>query len=138
MTHRLFGSGVIVAMSLSAPGTAGAQPSELYSCAEAGTAEVTSIGVTMCDASATARLTQTASSDNLQVRDGALVREIASRGISGIAGLQVGDMIYRVGGVDITDTASAKDELMKIGATSDTVVNFLRGGRPYRVKLRRD
>jgi len=37
------------------------------------------------------------------------------------------------------DSASAAvDALSGVSDSSDTVVNFLRGGRPYRVKLRRE
>ena len=53
-------------------------------------------------------------------------------------GLQPGDVIYRVGGVDVDTAESAADVLSQIGARGDTIVNFLRGGRPYRVKLRRN
>ena len=45
-------------------------------------------------------------------------------------------MIYRVGGVDVASVTEAAEHLARIVADSDTVVNFLRGGRPYRVKLR--
>jgi hypothetical protein len=47
-------------------------------------------------------------------------------------------VIYRVGGVDVASAESATDVLAQIEARSDTIVNFLRGGRPYRVKIRRD
>ena len=58
-------------------------------------------------------------------------------GIAQVAGLQTGDVIYRVGGVDVEDNVEAAARLSLIGDTADTVVNFLRGGRPYLVRLRR-
>ena len=51
--------------------------------------------------------------------------------------MRVGDLIYRVGGVNVPDARSAADSLARVRLRSDTVVNFLRGDRPYRIKLRR-
>ena len=87
---------------------------------------------------ATTSLTDRSEVDNLQVRDGALVVELDAAGVSATAGLQPGDMIYRVGGVDVGNAQSAAATLEGIGSREDTVVNFLRRGRPYRVKLRRN
>ncbi len=115
-----------------------AQGEDLYTCAEAPRIDAAPIGVTVCDASATATLTDRAEDDNLQVRDGALVVDLEAAGVSETAGLQPGDMIYRVGGVDVSDARTAVATLAEIGTHGDTVVNFLRRGRPYRVKLRRD
>jgi C-terminal processing protease CtpA/Prc len=52
------------------------------------------------------------------------------------AGLAPGDVIYRVGGVDVGDNVLAAARLSLLMVDTDTVVNFLRRGRPYRVKLR--
>ncbi len=114
------------------------QAEDLYACATAARDDATPIGVTLCDATAATILTDRAEVENLQVRDGALVVELEAAGVSETAGLQPGDMIYRVGGVDVTDAQTAVATLGKIGTTADTVVNFLRRGRPYRVKLRRN
>ena len=114
------------------------QAEDLYACATAARDDATPIGVTLCDATAATILTDRAGVENLQVRDGALVVELEAAGVSETAGLQPGDMIYRVGGVDVTDAQTAVATLGKIGTTADTVVNFLRRGRPYRVKLRRN
>ena len=114
-----------------------ADPSHLYECADGSDTVVTIAAATLCDARATSNLTRRAESDNLQVREGALVLEVEAGGISATAGLQPDDVIYRVGGVDVSSASAAATELNRIGATADTVVNFLRGGRPYRVKLRR-
>ena len=63
---------------------------------------------------------------------------MAENGVAGVAGMQAGDLIYRVGGGDVPDAAAAADRLGQVAARADTVVNFLRGGRPYLVKLRRE
>ena len=109
----------------------------LYTCS-GDTSAAEPVGATLCNAETTDALTSRAESDNLQVRSGALVVELAESGVAAGAGLLSGDIIYRVGGVDVANAASAIDTLTAIGSTSDTVVNFLRGGRPYRVKLRRE
>ena len=46
-------------------------------------------------------------------------------------------MIFRVAGSDVDGGGAAAARLSDVGAASDTLVNFLREGRPYRVKLRR-
>ena len=109
----------------------------LYDCTEATTAEVSRLGVTICDAAPTAALAARATTENLQMREGALVVELETDGVSEVAGLQPGDVIYRVGGIDVSDAEAAAESLAGVGTSADTVVNFLRGGRPYRVKLRR-
>ena len=109
----------------------------LYDCTEATTAEVTRLGVTICDAAPTAALAARATAENLQVREGALVVELDGAGVSEAAGLEPGDVIYRVGGIDVSDAEAAAESLAGVSTSADTVVNFLRGGRPYRVKLRR-
>lgn len=108
-----------------------------YACVDTAPAADAPLGLALCDARPTAALTDRSEVDNLQIRDGALVVEVEANGISAIAGLQPGDVIYRVGGVNVSTASSAASELERVGTTADTVVNFLRGGRPYRVKLRR-
>ena len=51
-------------------------------------------------------------------------------GIAQVAGLQAGDVIYRVGGVDVEDNIEATARLSLLIESADTVhVNFLRRGR---------
>jgi len=111
-------------------------PPALYTCSGESSAQPDA-GLTLCDAEPTAELTERAAPNNWQVRDGALVVELDLEGISDVAGLRTADMIYRVGGVDVGDAETAAAALAQVGSRADTVVNFLRGGRPYRVKLRR-
>jgi len=111
-------------------------PGQLYECASPAESQATLASMAICDAAGTSELSRRAELDNLQVREGALVIELEPAGVAGVSGLQVGDVIYRVGGIDVTSADSAADQLTAIGADFDTVVNFLRGGRPYRVKLR--
>lgn len=115
-----------------------AENAELYVCTDAASAGVPSLGLTICDATGTPELERRSEVDNLQSRRGALVVSLEDAGVSARAGLQSGDVIYRVGGVDVATAESVADILSQIGARSDTIVNFLRGGRPYRVKLRRN
>lgn len=110
---------------------------DLYAC-ESDTSATDGLGLTLCNAGPTDALTARAEEDNLQVRNGALVVDLIDEGVTARAGLQSGDVIYRVGGVDVADADAAIASLDAIGQTSDTVVNFLRGGRPYRVKVRRE
>ena len=119
----------------SAPGTT-AQSGALYSCTDPQTARPVEIGVIICDASPTEALAARLEDDNLQQRSGALITEVSAGSLAQIAGLAPGDVIYRVGGVDVEDEVEASTRLDQIGDDADTVVNFLRGGRPYRVKLR--
>ena len=109
----------------------------LYGCDDGTSTRAVIVGATLCTATPTGELTRRAKAENLQVREGALVVELESDGVAGLAGLQQGDMIYRIGGTDVGDAAAATGRLAGVRTASDTVVNFLRGGRPYRVKLRR-
>lgn len=115
-----------------------AETTQLYACTSTMPTDVPTVGVTLCDANPTSELDLRRDSDNLQSREGALVFEVVEMGISSEAGLQPGDVIYRVGGVDVDSSASAADRLSQINPLSDTIVNFLRQGRPYRVKLRKN
>ncbi len=107
-----------------------------YTCVDAAVTRTLEIGATVCDAAPTAALTRRIEVDNLQLRAGALVTEVAADSISQRAGLQEGDVIYRVGGVDVDNNVAVTARLSLIQESADTVVNFLRRGRPYRVKLR--
>ena len=115
-----------------------AETKQLYACTSTMSTDVPTVGVTLCDANPTSELDLRRDSDNLQSREGALVFEVAEMGISSEAGLQPGDVIYRVGGIDVDSSDSAADRLSQINPLSDTIVNFLRQGRPYRVKLRKN
>jgi C-terminal processing protease CtpA/Prc len=137
-TVRVAAVGLALLALSAVPAETRPQTEDLYVCAAEARADATPIGVTVCDATATPILTERAEVENLQVRDGALVVDLAAAGVSETAGLQPGDMIYRVGGVDVTDARTAVATLGEIGTTADTIVNFLRRGRPYRVKLRRN
>ena len=111
---------------------------DLYACGDRPHAEAAALGLTLCDALPTAALSARAEPENLQVREGALVTDVPAGGVSSVAGFAVGDLIYRVGGVDVPDARAAVENLGRVGSRADTVVNFLRGGRPYRIKLRRE
>ena len=113
-----------------------AETTQLYECPRTIPTDVPTVGVTLCDANPTSELDLRRDSNNLQSREGALVIEVVETGISSEAGLQPGDVIYRVGGVDVDSGDSAADRLSQVNPLSDTIVNFLRQGRPYRVKLR--
>ena len=115
-----------------------AETTQLYACTNTMPTDVPTVGVTLCDANPTSELDLRRDSDNLQSREGALVFEVVEMGISSEAGLQPGDVIYRVGGVDVDSSASAADRLSQINPLSDTTVNFLRQGRPYRIKIRKN
>ena len=122
-----------------APLPSGAQPSReaLYRCAAGTPVEVQALGLGLCDSEPTQLLARRAEPDNLQTRAGALVVEVDDGGIAASAGVQPGDMIYRVAGVDVAGADDAGAGLANVGADSDTQINFLRRGRPYRIKLRR-
>ncbi len=109
----------------------------LYICVDAAATRTLDVGATVCDAAPTDALTRRIEIDNLQLRSGALVTEVVADGVAQVAGLRAGDVIYRVGGVDVDNNVKATARLSLIEQTSDTVVNFLRRGRPYRVKIRR-
>jgi membrane-associated protease RseP (regulator of RpoE activity) len=119
---------------------AGAQEgaTALYACSGEHRAEATVVGLTLCDSEPTPDLLAQAQAENLQVREGALVTAAAAGGVAAVAGLQAGDLIYRVGGADVAGAGTAAGRLAQVAARADTVVNFLRGGRPYRIKLRRE
>lgn len=123
---------------LQAGGSAQEGARELYVCDGDTRAEAAGVGLTLCDGEPTPGLLAQAEAENLQVREGALVTAVEADGIAGVAGLRAGDMIYRVGGNDVPDAAATADRLARIAARADTVVNFLRGGRPYLIKLRHD
>lgn len=109
----------------------------LYRCADDARVEAALAGLTLCDAAPTAALADRAAADNLQIRAGALVVAVAPDGVAGREGLQTDDMIFRVAHADVAAGPEAAARLAGIERESDTLVNFLRGGRPYRVKLRR-
>jgi S1-C subfamily serine protease len=109
-----------------------------YTCGTPPQVEAEVVGMTLCDGQPTDELSLRANAENLQVREGALVFKLDREGISNIAGLQKGDLIYRVGSIDVADAETAVENLGRVQSQADTVVNFLRGGRPYRIKLRRE
>ena len=113
------------------------RPEALYICVDAAATRTLDVGATVCDAAPTDALTRRVEIDNLQLRSGALITEVVGDGVAQVAGLRAGDVIYRVGGVDVDNNVKATARLSMIGQASDTVVNFLRRGRPYRVKIRR-
>ncbi len=136
---RLIAPALVGALiSLCATTSAGQESeTQFYVCME-GSDHVSEItGIALCDAEPTETLTTRAEMDNLQIRDGALVSNVEIRGAAALGGLAVGDVIYRVGGVDVNDADTAIQQLDMVGSSADTVVNFLRLGRPYRIKLRR-
>ena len=128
--------GLVLLRLGTSPAATGTQDEDLYACAATPPVDAGSVGVAVCDAAPTPMLTEQAEVNNWQVRAGALVVDLDASGVSVSAGLEPGDMIYRVGGMDVTDARAAVALLAEVGPTSDTVVNFLRRGRPYRVKLR--
>ncbi len=128
---------LVAAMLSVAPVVATQDDEALYACVDAAVTRTLEIGATVCDAAPTDALTQRIEVDNLQLRAGALVTEVAADSVSQRAGLQKGDVIYRVGGVDVDNNVEATARLSLIQESADTVVNFLRRGRPYRVKIRR-
>lgn len=137
MHYRLFRA--IAVGALLSTGLAGQDSAAgLYTCGGQPRAAAEAVGLTLCDALPTDALSARAGPENLQVREGALVTHLQPGGISSVAGFDVGDLIYRVGGVDVGDAGAAADNLDRVGSRADTVVNFLRGGRPYRIKLRRE
>ena len=111
--------------------------SALYRCAAEATVAVATLGIELCDAEPTPLLAERAEPDNLQIRGGALVVEVEVGGVAGVAGVQPGDMIYRVARGDVPGAGAAAAGLAGVGTDSDTQINFLRRGRPYRIKLRR-
>ena len=110
--------------------------SELYTCQDEFRKEISLFGLTVCDAKLSENLSAHIQEENLQTRSGILVVVVKNGGISNIAGLQENDLIYRIGGSDIIETKSAITSFNRISVQADTVINFLRGGRPYRIKIR--
>lgn len=127
----------VMLCALQAGGGAQETAPTLYACSGEPREEAAVAALTLCDGEPTPDLLARAAADNLQVREGALVTAAAADGIGGGGGFQPGDLIYRVGGADVPDARAAAGGLAQIEARSDTVVNFLRRGRPYRIKLRR-
>ena len=127
---------LVAAMVCVAPAVATQDGEALYTCVDAAVTRTIEIGATVCDAAPTDALTQRIEVDNLQLRTGALVTEVVADSVLQIAGLQEGDVIYRVGGVDVDDNVEVTARLRLIDEAADTVVNFLRRGRPYRLKIR--
>ena len=127
---------LVATLLLLAPVVAAQDGDAFYTCVDAAVTRTLEIGATACDAAPTTALTRRIEVDNLQLRAGALVTEVAADSISQRAGLQEGDVIYRVGGVDVDNNVAVTARLSLIQESADTVVNFLRRGRPYRVKLR--
>lgn len=121
-----------------APASFGARAAAgaLYRCADGTTVEAALVGLELCDAEPTPLLAERAEPDNLQTRAGALVVEVEDGGIAEVEGVRPGDVIYRVAGVDVAGAAGAGSRLADVGTDSDTQINFLRRGRPYRIKLR--
>ncbi len=132
----------LVEAAVGAPIAAGRQDASpaqaaLYRCVDAVRVEAAALGFSLCDAEPTPLLARRAEPDNLQIRDGALVAAVNDGGVAALAGVQAGDLIYRVAGADVTRAADAGRRLANVGSDSDTQINFLRRGRPYRIKLRR-
>ena len=128
---------LVVALTCASTAVATQDAEPLYVCAAPAGTRTLEMGATVCDAAPTDALTERIDIDNLQLRAGALVTEVAADSVLQIAGLQAGDVIYRVGGVDVDDNVKVAARLSLVEEAADTVVNFLRRGRPYRVKIRR-
>ena len=92
---------------------------------------------TICDAAPTGTLTERLEPDNLQLREGALVTEVSPGASPRWRDSGPGTSSYRVGGVDVEDNIEATARLGLLVESADTVVNFLRRGRPYLVRIRR-
>ncbi len=137
LRHALAAGGLGLALVWTAATTPAQTGDALYVCADPDATRDIDIGATICDAAPTGALTARLEPDNLQLREGALVTEVSPGGIAQVAGLQAGDVIYRVGGVDVEDNIEVTARLSLLVESADTVVNFLRGGRPYLVRLRR-
>ena len=138
-TRALTTIGLVVALSRVGAGAEGPLQGDpaLYDCAGDTVSEAADIGATLCDAAPTEALTERTEIDNLQIRTGALITEVRAGGVGEVAGVRAGDVIYRVGGVDVSSAEEATVRISLIEPDGDTVVNFLRQGRPYRVKIRR-
>ena len=137
LRHALAAGGLGLALIWTAATTPAQTGDALYVCADPDATRVIDIGATICDAAPTDALTARLEPEHLQLREGALVTEVSPGGIAQVAGLRAGDVIYRVGGVDAEDNIEVTARLSLLVESADTVVNFLRGGRPYLVRLRR-
>ena len=137
LRHALAAGGLGLALIWTAATTPAQTGDALYVCADPDATRDIDIGATICDAAPTGALTARLEPDNLQLREGALVTEVSPGDIAQVAGLRAGDVIYRVGGVDVEDNIEVTARLSLLVESADTVVNFLRGGRPYLVRLRR-
>lgn len=135
MKHLIVRAGLICGLGAFATASSA---TELYTCATEPADQAEELGLTLCNASPTDALVARVDTDNLQRREGALVLEVDEGGVSQEAGFQPGDVIYRIGGVDVPHAQAAAENLALVQSRADTVVNFLRGGRPYRIKLRRE
>ena len=109
----------------------------LYTCVDGAATLTLDIGITVCDAAPTEALNRRLDEDHLQRRPGALVTEIADGGVAQAAGLQPDDVIYRVGGINVDSKVTTNTRLNLVEENADTVVNFLRDGRPYLVRVRK-
>ena len=110
----------------------------LYVCTDPGATRTVDIGATICDATPTGTLNRA----HRARQPPASPRHPRHRGVArghrpGGGGSGAGDVIYRVGGVDVEDNVEAAARLSLLVESADTVVNFLRRGRPYLVRLRR-
>lgn len=76
------------------------------------------------------------SDSDLAPDDGSLIVALEPESAAAVGGLRVGDLIYKVDGVRVTDARSAAAGLEGLNAARDTLINFLRDGRPYLVRLR--
>ena len=133
-------SGALV--SAAPAGGFGAQPASgaggtLYRCADGAPTVTAALGIELCDGEPTPLLAARAEPDNLQVRAGALVVAVGPGGVAAREGVQPGDLIYRVAGADAAGADDVRAGVAATGPNSDTQINFLRRGRPYRIKLRR-
>lgn len=109
----------------------------LYVCVDGTSTLTINIGITICDAAPTEALQRRLDEDYLHLRPGALVMEVTDGSVARVAGLQSGDVIYRVGGINVGNQDETSAHLERIQDTADTVVNFLRDGRPYLVRVRK-
>ena len=126
----------LVALAASALTPAARQPAAAgYECWEQNPSrhvEATG-GLRLCSGRQTA---SPESDSDLAPDDGALIVALQPESVAAVEGLRAGDLIYKVDGVRVTDARSAAAGLEGLHAARDTLVNFLRDGRPYLVRLR--
>lgn len=129
-------SGLSFAGLLSAQTLAAQRPAQ-YECWEQNPARhvKAAAGVTLCSGRPPG--TGTAPDGGDTQTGGALIVSLESGGIAERDGLRAGDLIYKVDGALVTDARSAAAGLGDIQDARDTLVNFLRGGKPYLVRLRK-